>query len=79
MGRDLSYDAEKLALGRIAILLVETAILCNYRPLQMHPRLWYNLLVGAEVICIDEIKIKFDHKISARIFAQRISAFRRNM
>jgi hypothetical protein len=38
MRRDPSYDAEKLALGRIAILSAGTAILGNVRPLRMHPR-----------------------------------------
>jgi hypothetical protein len=56
-GRDPSYDAEKLALGRIAILLVETAILCNLRPLRMHPRCGTIFLVGKTLICVDEIKI----------------------
>ena len=37
MLRDPSYDAEKLVLGRIAILSAETAILGNVRPLRMHP------------------------------------------
>jgi hypothetical protein len=79
MGRDPSYDAEKLALGGIAILLVETAILCNFRQLQMQPRCGTIFLVAQTLVCVDEIKIKFDHKISARIFARRIWAFRRNM
>jgi hypothetical protein len=37
MRRGPSYHAEKLALGRIAILLVETAILRNFCPLRMRP------------------------------------------
>jgi hypothetical protein len=49
MRRDPSYDAKKLALGRIAILLVETAILCNFRPLRMHPRCGTLFLVGADL------------------------------
>jgi hypothetical protein len=49
MGRDPSDDAEKLALGGIAILLVETAILCNFRPLQMHPDCGTIFVVGADV------------------------------
>jgi hypothetical protein len=49
MGRDPSYDAEKLALGGFAILLVETAILCNFRPLQMHPDCGTIFVVGADV------------------------------
>jgi hypothetical protein len=38
MRRDPSYDAEKLAFGKIAILSAETAILGNVRPLRMHSR-----------------------------------------
>jgi hypothetical protein len=49
MRRDPSYDAEKLALGRIAILLVETAILRKFRPLRMHPGCGTMFLIAADV------------------------------
>ena len=70
MRRDPSYDAEKLALGKIAILSAETAILGNVRPLRMHPRCGTIFQLAQTLVCVDEIKIKFNHKISARISAQ---------